>query len=51
VSQARARRDRGSVAALLATIEGEHGRLDALVNDIFGGDPYAEWDKPGRPMM
>jgi NAD(P)-dependent dehydrogenase (short-subunit alcohol dehydrogenase family) len=35
-----------SVAALLATIEGEHGRLDVLVNDIFGGDRYAEWDKP-----
>jgi NAD(P)-dependent dehydrogenase (short-subunit alcohol dehydrogenase family) len=24
----------------------EHGRLDVLVNDIFGGDRYAEWDKP-----
>jgi NAD(P)-dependent dehydrogenase (short-subunit alcohol dehydrogenase family) len=35
-----------SVAALLATIEAEHGRLDVLVNDIFGGDRYAEWDKP-----
>ncbi|MGH7918635.1 MAG: hypothetical protein ACREQM_01680, partial [Candidatus Dormibacteraceae bacterium] len=22
------------------------GRLDVLVNDIFGGDRYAEWDKP-----
>ena len=35
-----------SVAALLTTIEAEHGRLDVLVNDIFGGDRYAEWDKP-----
>jgi NAD(P)-dependent dehydrogenase (short-subunit alcohol dehydrogenase family) len=38
--------DTVSVAALLATIEREHGRLDVLVNDIFGGDRYAEWDKP-----
>ena len=38
--------DTGSVAALLATIEAERGRLDVLVNDIFGGDRYAEWDKP-----
>jgi NAD(P)-dependent dehydrogenase (short-subunit alcohol dehydrogenase family) len=38
--------DPASVAALLATIEREHGRLDVLVNDIFGGDRYAEWDKP-----
>jgi NAD(P)-dependent dehydrogenase (short-subunit alcohol dehydrogenase family) len=35
-----------AVAALVATIEREHGRLDVLVNDIFGGDRYAEWDKP-----
>lgn len=34
------------VAGLLATIGREHGRLDVLVNDIFGGDRYAEWDKP-----
>ncbi|MGH9171793.1 MAG: SDR family oxidoreductase [Acidimicrobiales bacterium] len=38
--------DPASVARLLATIEREHGRLDVLVNDIFGGDRYAEWDKP-----
>jgi NAD(P)-dependent dehydrogenase (short-subunit alcohol dehydrogenase family) len=38
--------DTASVAALLATIERAHGRLDVLVNDIFGGDRYAEWDKP-----
>ena len=35
-----------SVAALIAAVEGEHGRLDVLVNDIFGGDRYMEWDKP-----
>ncbi len=35
-----------SVAALLGVIERDHGRLDVLVNDIFGGDRYAEWDKP-----
>jgi NAD(P)-dependent dehydrogenase (short-subunit alcohol dehydrogenase family) len=33
------------VAALVARIDGEHGRLDVLVNDIFGGDRYAQWDK------
>ena len=38
--------DPAQVAALLATIEREHGRLDVLVNDIFGGDRYMEWDKP-----
>jgi NAD(P)-dependent dehydrogenase (short-subunit alcohol dehydrogenase family) len=34
------------VAALLTTVEREHGRLDVLVNDIFGGDRYMQWDKP-----
>ncbi len=34
------------VAALLRTIETRHGRLDLLVNDIFGGDRYAEWGVP-----
>lgn len=38
--------DPGAVADLLATVEREHGRLDVLVNDIFGGDRYMEWDKP-----
>ena len=28
------------------TIERDQGRLDVLVNDIFGGDRYSEWDKP-----
>ncbi len=35
-----------AVADLAGVIEGAHGRLDVLVNDIFGGDRYAEWDKP-----
>jgi NAD(P)-dependent dehydrogenase (short-subunit alcohol dehydrogenase family) len=35
-----------SVAALVARIERDHGRLDVLVNDIFGGDRYMEWEKP-----
>ena len=34
------------MAALVARIEADHGRLDVLVNDIFGGDRYLEWDKP-----
>jgi hypothetical protein len=38
--------DPAAVAELLATIDRDHGRLDVLVNDIFGGDRYAEWDKP-----
>jgi NAD(P)-dependent dehydrogenase (short-subunit alcohol dehydrogenase family) len=38
--------DPGAVAGLVATIERERGRLDVLVNDIFGGDQYAEWEKP-----
>jgi len=38
--------DPASVAELVSAIDGEHGRLDVLVNDIFGGDRYMEWDKP-----
>ncbi|HEY2209385.1 MAG TPA: SDR family oxidoreductase [Gaiellaceae bacterium] len=38
--------DPAAVAELVAKIEGERGRLDVLVNDIFGGDRYMEWDKP-----
>jgi NAD(P)-dependent dehydrogenase (short-subunit alcohol dehydrogenase family) len=33
------------VGELVDRIEREQGRLDVLVNDIFGGDRYAEWDK------
>src|SRR5262249_59490799 len=38
--------DPAAVASLVETIEREQGRLDLLVNDIFGGDRYMEWDKP-----
>jgi NAD(P)-dependent dehydrogenase (short-subunit alcohol dehydrogenase family) len=38
--------DPEAVADLVSRIEVSHGRLDILVNDIFGGDRYAEWDKP-----
>jgi NAD(P)-dependent dehydrogenase (short-subunit alcohol dehydrogenase family) len=34
------------VESLVHRVEDEQGRLDILVNDIFGGDRYAEWDKP-----
>ncbi len=37
--------DQDAVDALIARIEAEHDRLDILVNDIFGGDRYMEWDK------
>jgi NAD(P)-dependent dehydrogenase (short-subunit alcohol dehydrogenase family) len=33
------------VAALVERIEREQGRLDVLVNDIFGGDRYAQFDR------
>ena len=35
-----------AVATLVEAIEREKGRLDLLVNDIFGGDRYMEWDRP-----
>lgn len=38
--------DPAAVAELVERIERDHGRLDVLVNDIFGGDRYMEWDKP-----
>jgi NAD(P)-dependent dehydrogenase (short-subunit alcohol dehydrogenase family) len=34
------------VAALAARIRDEQGRLDVLVNDIWGGDPLTNWRKP-----
>ncbi|MCR4268864.1 SDR family oxidoreductase [Nitratireductor sp. ZSWI3] len=34
------------VEALVARIRKEHGRLDILVNDIWGGETLFEWDKP-----
>jgi len=38
--------DPAAVADVVAIIERDNGRLNVLVNDIFGGDRYAEWDKP-----
>jgi NAD(P)-dependent dehydrogenase (short-subunit alcohol dehydrogenase family) len=38
--------DPEAVAGLVTAIERDHGRLDVLVNDIFGGDRYMQWDKP-----
>ncbi len=34
------------VAALFARVQAEQGRLDILVNDIWGGDELTEWGKP-----
>jgi NAD(P)-dependent dehydrogenase (short-subunit alcohol dehydrogenase family) len=34
------------VRALVARIEREQGRLDVLVNDVWGGDRLIEWDTP-----
>ncbi len=38
--------DSAAVRQLVDAIDSEHGRLDLLVNDIFGGDRYAQFDKP-----
>lgn len=38
--------DPAAVAALVARVDAERGRLDVLVNDVFGGDRYAQWDTP-----
>jgi NAD(P)-dependent dehydrogenase (short-subunit alcohol dehydrogenase family) len=35
-----------AVTDLVERIRLERGRLDVLVNDMFGGDRYAQWDKP-----
>lgn len=34
------------VRILVERIRAEEGRLDVLVNDIWGGEYYVEWDKP-----
>jgi NAD(P)-dependent dehydrogenase (short-subunit alcohol dehydrogenase family) len=34
------------VRALVERIRGDHGRLDVLVNDIWGGEFLFAWDKP-----
>ncbi|MGY1634488.1 SDR family oxidoreductase [Geodermatophilus sp. SYSU D01186] len=38
--------DPAQVAALVARIDAESGRLDVLVNDVWGGDPLFQWDVP-----
>jgi len=34
------------VAAVSKRVRADHGRLDVLVNDVWGGDPLTEWDTP-----
>jgi NAD(P)-dependent dehydrogenase (short-subunit alcohol dehydrogenase family) len=34
------------VEALVARIDDEQGRLDVLVNDVWGGEKLAQWDTP-----
>ena len=34
------------VRALFARVRAEQGRLDVLVNDVWGGDELTEWGKP-----
>jgi NAD(P)-dependent dehydrogenase (short-subunit alcohol dehydrogenase family) len=34
------------VRALAARIDSEHGGLDVLVNDVWGGERLIEWDVP-----
>ena len=36
----------GDVRALIDRIKTEQGRLDVLVNDVWGGDDLTEWGKP-----
>jgi NAD(P)-dependent dehydrogenase (short-subunit alcohol dehydrogenase family) len=38
--------DAAQVKELIARIEREQGRLDVLVNDVWGGERLFEWDKP-----
>lgn len=34
------------VAAVIDRLRTDHGRLDLLVNDVWGGDPLSEWGTP-----
>ncbi|MYH27319.1 MAG: SDR family NAD(P)-dependent oxidoreductase [Acidobacteria bacterium] len=36
----------GEVARLFARVRAEQGRLDVLVNDVWGGDALTEWGSP-----
>ena len=38
--------DHAQVEALAGRIDAEQGRLDVLVNDIWGGEKLAEWNTP-----
>ncbi len=38
--------DPGQVEALVRRIDSDHGRLDVLVNDIWGGELLFEWSSP-----
>ena len=38
--------DPDQVRRLVELIDGEHGRLDVLVNDVWGGEKLFEWDTP-----
>lgn len=38
--------DEAQVKALFERIKAEQGRLDVLVNDVWGGDELTEWGKP-----
>ena len=38
--------DPDAVRELVDRIRADHHRLDVLVNDIFGGDRYAQWNTP-----
>jgi NAD(P)-dependent dehydrogenase (short-subunit alcohol dehydrogenase family) len=38
--------EREQVAALVARIDAEQGRLDVLVNDIWGAEQLFDWDTP-----
>ena len=35
-----------AVQALFERVQAEQGRLDVVVNDIWGGDPLTQWGKP-----
>ncbi|MGR6322370.1 SDR family oxidoreductase [Micromonospora soli] len=38
--------DPDQVRRLVERIDAEQGRLDVLVNDVWGGDPLTTWEKP-----
>jgi NAD(P)-dependent dehydrogenase (short-subunit alcohol dehydrogenase family) len=38
--------DPADVGALVGRVRDRHGRLDILVNDVWGGDPFVRWNTP-----